>query len=140
MELIQVDNVREQITKLQKLIRVVDPHSHSTLTDGTVREIDFKFSPDMEYIEASNEVGLSFATNMKKFKKIIKSKSRFHTECDIYAIDESLLSMDGLKIIHDRPGHASLTVTKKMPIPDLINKLKVIAARMDKIGTMRIAP
>ncbi|MFA0811390.1 hypothetical protein [Microbulbifer epialgicus] len=94
----------------------------------------------MEYIEASNEVGLSFATNMKKFKKLIKSKSRFHTECDIYAIDEILLPMDGLKIVHYCPGHASLIVTKKMTIPDPINKFKLIADRMDKIGTMRIAP
>lgn len=140
MELIQIDDIREKITELKKLVRVVDPSSHSTLTNGSVRELDFKFSNDMEYIEPSLIVGLSFATNMKKFKKLLKSKSRFHSEVDIYAIDESLLSIEGLKIVHDRPGHASLTVTQKMPIATLIEKLEIIARRMDKIGRLRIEP
>ncbi len=46
MELIQIDDVREQIAELKKLIRVVDPKSHSTLTNGNVREVDFKFSSE----------------------------------------------------------------------------------------------
>lgn len=141
MDLIQIDDVREQITELKKLIRLVDPNSHATITNQTVREVDFKFSNDMEFVEASGEVGLSFATNMKKFKKLIKSKARFHTEIDIYAIDESiLLGVDGLKIIHARPGHASLTVTKRIRVPDLIKKLELVAGRMEKIGRMRVAP
>jgi len=140
MELIQIDDVRKQIIELKKLIRIVDLNSHATLTGDNVREVDFKFSSDMEYVEPSNDVGLSFATNMKKFKKLIKSKVRFHEEVDIYTIDKSMLIIDGLKIVHDRPGHASLTVTKKMRVLDLIKKLKKIAGNMDKIGRMRIAP
>jgi hypothetical protein len=141
MELIQIDDVREQITELKKLIRVVDPNSHATLTNQTIREVDFKFSNDMEFVEASRDTGLSFATNMKKFKKLIKSKARFHSEVDIYAIDESLLlAIDGLKIVHDRPGHVSLTVTRRISVPDLIKKLELVAGRMEKIGRMRVAP
>ena len=140
MELIQVDDVREQIMELKKLIRVVDPGTHATLTNGNVREVDFKFSSDMEYVEASNDVELSFATNMKKFKALIKSKARFHAEVDIYAIDElKLMGVDGLKILHDRPGHASLIVTKRMRVPDLIKKLEMIAGKMEKIGRMRVS-
>jgi len=141
MELIQIDDVRKQIIELKKLIRVVDPNSHATLTDGTVREVDFKLSDDMEYAEESREVGLSFATNMKKFKKLIKSKARFHEEVDIYAVDEmALLTVDGLKVIHDRPGHASLTVTERTSIPDLIERLETVAGKMEKIGRMRVSP
>ncbi len=140
MELIQIDDVREQITELKKLVRVVDPRSHATLTNHNVREVDFKFSSDMEYVEASRDVGLSFATNMKKFKKLIKSKARFHAEVDIYAIEESMLLVDGLKIVHDRPGHASLTVTKRTSVPELIKKLEVVARKLEKIGRMRVTP
>lgn len=140
MELIQIDDVREQITELKKLVRIVDPRTHATLTDDNVREVDFKFSNDMEYVEASRDVGLSFATNMKKFKKLIKSKARFHAEVDIYAIEESMLLVDGLKIVHDRPGHASLTVTKRTSVPELIKKLEVVARKLEKIGRMRVSP
>lgn len=141
MELIQIDDVREQITNLKKLIRVVDPRTHATLTNGNAREVDFKFSSDMEFVEPSSEVGLSFATNMKKFKTLIKSKARFHVEVDIYAIEElKLIGVDGLKVVHDRPGHASLTVTKRMRVPDLIKKLEIIAGKMEKIGRIRVAP
>lgn len=48
MELIQIDDVRKQIMELKKLVRVVDPDSHATLTNSGVRELDFKFSNDME--------------------------------------------------------------------------------------------
>lgn len=77
MELIQIDDIREQITELKKLIRVIDSRTHATLTNGNAREVDFKFSSDMEFVEPNSEVGLSFATNMKKFKVLIKSKARF---------------------------------------------------------------
>ncbi|TMO00087.1 hypothetical protein [Pseudoalteromonas sp. S558] len=94
----------------------------------------------MKYVEASSEVGLSFATNMKKFKKLIKSKARFHPEVDIYAIDETMLMVDGLRIVHDRLGHASLTVTKRTSVPELIKKLEIVARKLEKIGRMRVAP
>ncbi|SBS29198.1 hypothetical protein MSP8886_01472 [Marinomonas spartinae] len=139
MELIQVDDVRAQIAELKKLVRVVDPGTHPTLTNNGVREIDFKFSSDMEYVEASSDVGLSFATNMKKFKKLVQSKARFHAEMDIYTIDESMLQVDGLKIVHDRPGHASLTVTKRIRVPELIQKLEIVARKLEKIGRMRVS-
>ncbi len=138
MELIQVDDVRKQIVELRKLVRVVDASHHATLTDNTVREVDFSFSTDMEWVEADTNSGLSFATNMKKFKKLIKSKARFQAEVDIFVIDESLLIVEGLRIIHDRPGHASLTVTRRMKLPELIKKLEIVALKLESIGRVRI--
>ena len=140
MELIQVDDVRKNIVELKKIVRVVDPGTHATLTKDTVREVDFKFSQDMEWIEPSSEYGLSFATNMKKFKKLVKSKARFHQEIDIYAIDETMLVLEGLKLIHDRPGHASLTVTRRMKVPELIGKLETLSQRLESIGRLRVTP
>lgn len=138
MELIQVDDVRKQIVELRKLVRVVDPGHHATLTDNTARELDFSFSADMEWIEADTKSGLSFATNMKKFKKLVKSKARFQYEVDIFVIDERMLIVEGLKIIHDRPGHASLTVTRRMKVPELIQKLEIVSLKLESIGRMRV--
>jgi hypothetical protein len=138
VELIQVDDVRKQIVELKKLVRVVDPRHHATLTNNTVRELDFSFSKDMEWIEADANSGLSFATNMKKFKKLIKSKARFQSEVDIFVLEESMLHVEGLKIIHDRPGHASLTVTRRMKLPELIEKLGIVALKLESIGRMRV--
>ena len=107
--------------------------------DYTVREIDFSFSADMEWIEANTESGLSFATNMKNFKKLVKSKVRFQAEVDIFVIDESMLIVEGLRIIHDRPGHTSLTVTRRMKVPELIQKLETVALKLESIGRMRAA-
>ncbi len=139
MELIQVSDVRKQIVELKKIVRIVDKESHATLTDNAVRELDFKFSSDMEWVEKSTDAGLSFATNMKKFKKLIKSKARFNAEIDIYVIDKSRLIIDGLKLVHDRPGHASLTVTEKMRVPELVKKLELVAERMDSIGRIKVS-
>ena len=57
---------------------------------------------------------------MKNFKKLIKSKARFQVEVDLFVIDESMLMIEGLRIIHDKLGHASLTVTRRMKLPKLI--------------------
>lgn len=138
MELIQVDDVRKQIVELRKLVRVVDPGQHATLVENTVREVDFSFSSDKEWVEADSNSGLSFATNMKKFKKLVKSKARFQSEVDVFVIDESMLIVEGLRVVHDRPGHASLTVTRRMRVPELIQKLEIVALKLESIGRMRV--
>lgn len=141
MELIAVDDVRKQIAELSRLVRIVDPKAHPVLVNGSVRQVDFLLSVDMQYVEVSLDAGLSFATSMKKFKKLLQTKARFHSEVDIYAIDEnSLASIDGLRVIHDRPGHASLAVVRRMKLPDLVMRLEAVASKMEKVGTMRVTP
>lgn len=119
-------------------MRVVDANHHATLTGNTVREVDFSFSADMEWIVADTNSGLSFSTNMRKFKKLIKSKARFQAEVDIFVIDESILIVEGLRIIHDKSGHASLTVTRRMKLPELITKLEIVALKLESIGRVSI--
>lgn len=140
MELIQIDDVKKQIEELKKLVRVVSRGEHSTLVAKGVREVDFLFSKDMEWIEPSGQYGLSFATSIKKLKSILKTKARFVDEVEIYAIDSTSLVGDGLNVIFDRPGHASLTVTRRMKVADLIKKLEQIALKMDRVGRLRISP
>lgn len=139
MELVHINDIKEHITELKKLIRVVQVPSHATLVNKNIRQRDFVISKDQKFVEASSEKGLSFTTNMKKLKSLISLNKRYAKEVDIFSIDEfELMDIDGLKIIHDRSGHASLTVTKRMPISDLIKKLEIVADRMEKLGRMRL--
>jgi len=138
MELITMENLRHVIIELKKLVRISDPGGHRTLTQGTITPADFNLSQDGTFVNKDLTKGLSFATNMRKLKSIIKSKARFHTDIDIYAVDEHVGLPLGLKFIKDRPGHASLVVTQNMPTKDLVDKLEKVAMILEPIGTVRI--
>jgi len=43
-----------------------------------------------------------------------------------------------MKIVRDRPGHASLIVTQKMLLTDLIKNLELISQRAEHIGRIRV--
>lgn len=140
MELVTMEDLRHVIMDLKKFVRISDPGGHRTLTQGTVSSVDFNLSQDGLTVNADLTKGLSFATNMKKLKSIIKSKARFHTDIDIYAVDEYVSLPTGLKFIKDRPGHASLVVTQNMTIDELIKKLEKVAIILESIGTVRVKP
>lgn len=139
VEIIQVDDVRKQIVELKKLIRVVDPGQHALLINGSVREVDFRLSRDLQWVEPDESVGLSFATSMQKFKSLLKLKRRFVNQVDVYAVEESTVHIDGLRFIHDRPGHVSLVVTKHMKVSELVEKLEMLALQMQSIGRMMVS-
>lgn len=138
MEYIQVDDVAHQIETLKRLVRISDPKTSPTLVNGGIREIDFDISSDLEWVNPNQTKGLSFATSMKKFKRIIKTKARFVSEIDVYAIDESEFFDDGLRFNHDSPGHASLVVTRKMKVAELISKLENLSKKMEPIGKIKV--
>lgn len=140
MELIQVDDIRQQLVELRRIVRVADPGGHATLHDGRPRLLDFQFSSDMQWIEADLTKGLSFATSMKRLKSVLSTRGRFQTTLDIYVIDEERLSIEGLRLIHDRPGHASLVVARRMRVDELIVRLDRLAYLMEYIGTIRTSP
>lgn len=119
MELVTMEDIRHIIIELKKFVRIADPGGHSTLTQGSVSPADFNLSEDRARVNKDLTKGLSFATNMRKLKSIIKSKARFHTDIDIYAVDEHVALPVGLRFIKDRPGHASLVVTQDMSTEDL---------------------
>ena len=112
-------------------IRITDPGSHRTLVNGSVRPADFNIDNNETRVKADRTKELSFATSMKKLKSIIKSKSRFFSDINIYSIDEFVRLPDGLQFIKDRPGHVSLVVTKDMETKALIEKLEVVARSME---------
>lgn len=140
MELIQVDDIRHQLVELRRIARIADPGGHATLHDGRPRLLDFQFSSDMQWIEPDLTKGLSFATSMKRLKSVLNTRSRFHPTLDVYVIDEEKLTMEGLRLIHDRPGHASLVVARRMRVSELIDRLDRLAYLMEYIGTIRTSP
>lgn len=141
MEIIQIDDVRVQIVELKKLVRVVEPGQHPVLEDGTsVRQADFQFSKDRQWVEENLTTGLSFVTSMKKFKQLIKLRQRHVAQVDIYAIDEHAVHLEGLRFIHDKPGHVSLVVSLRMKVVELISRLEVLASKMEPVGRMWVSP
>lgn len=140
MEFIQVGDVEEQIVTLKKLVRISDPGVNPLLTANSIRAVDFDISKDFEWVNPNPTVGLSFATSMKQFKKLVKSKGRFFNEIDVYAIDDNEFFEEGLRFIRDSPGHASLTVTRKMKVGELISKLEKLSKMMESIGKIKVNP
>lgn len=139
MEYIFVDDVREHIQTLQKYVRPVGSTEHPMLFEGSVRDVDFVLSNDKQWVEPSLAHGLSFATSMKKFKSVFKLKARRFEEVDVYALDDQSPLPADMKIVRDRPGHASLVVTKRMTVKQLIDKLETLAGISEHIGSIKVS-
>jgi hypothetical protein len=104
MEYISVDDVRKHVEVLKKYLRPVGPSEHPALypPDG-IRDADFAFSPDRRTVLPSPK-GLSFATSMKQFKRILSLKARHFDEVIVYAFDDATPIPNGLAILRDRPA------------------------------------
>lgn len=139
MEYIFLDDVKVHILELKKYVRPVGITEHPTLFEGGIRGVDFVISEDKKWVLPSLEHGLSFATNMKKLKSIYKLKARRFQEVDIYAIDDLTPLPPNMRIIRDRPGHASLVVTTKISVEELIKNLEIIANRAEHIGRIKVS-
>ena len=140
MEYIVFEDMRRHIEVLKKFTRPVGIGEHPTLYDGGLRDnIDFKISEDGRWVEPG-PLGLSFATSMKSFKRILKIKGRFYTEVAIYAIDAMTPLASFFKTVPDSPGHLSLTVVERTLRSVVINELEKLADKMEKIGVIKITP
>ncbi len=139
MEYIFLDDVKVHIETLKKYVRPIGFSEHPTLFDGGVRGVDFVLSPDKKWVEPSYEHGLSFATSMKKFKGVYKLKARRFSEVDVFAIDDMTRLPENMEIKRDRPGHASLVVTKRMPVSELITNLEDLARVAEHIGRIKVS-
>ena len=141
MEYIFEDDLNQHLEVLRKYIRPIGPKEHPFLTKkGGVREVDFLISEDGQWVLPSNEKGLSFCTSLKQFRIVKKFKQAIFQEIDVYAIDDMTPLPPNMRLIRDKPGHASLVVTQKMPLTDLISGLTTLVARAEHIGRIRIKP
>lgn len=140
MEYIFLDDVRRHIDELRKYIRPAGASEHPLLVNGGIRPVDFLLSDDKKWVLPSNDHGLSFATSMKKLRSVFSLKARLFAEVDIYAIDDLTVLPDGMRMIRDRPGHASLVVTQRMSVETLVKQLQELSNRAERIGRIRISP
>ena len=104
-----------------------------------VRELDYLFSPDFNWVLDSNEMGLSFSAHWQHLKDMYNYKKRRNkgANIDVYWTFEEADLPSGLAFVPDptdrKKWHYFLVVTKKMRVSELAGKLQWMADHMAKI-------
>ena len=110
---------------------------HNEVLYKGVREGDWFFSENREWILPNDQAGLSFSSTFKNLKDVYRLKSRWNpgAQIDIHWVMERVDTPQGLKFVPDRDkkGHYFLTVTEPMLLITLIKKLKIVARQMSVI-------
>lgn len=144
-----LDDLREVIKEYQGLLaRPTRRLSHPTLyrrrdvQEGDrliqgVRVKDWLFSADENWVLPHDQMGLSFSSHWQHLKGVYKMKQKWNkgSKIDVYWVLESADLPAKLKFEPDRSkkGHYFLTVTERMTLTELVDKLKWIADRMSTI-------
>lgn len=144
-----LDDLREVITEYEGLLarptrrlshptlyRRRDVQEHDRLIQG-VRVKDWLFSADEQWVLPHDQMGLSFSSRWQHLKGVLKMKQKWNkgAKIDVFWVLESADLPSKLKFEPDRgkKGHYFLTVTERMTLVELVDKLKWIADRMSTI-------
>ncbi|TQV71331.1 hypothetical protein FKG94_19650 [Exilibacterium tricleocarpae] len=118
------------------LYRKRDVQDGDTLVKG-VRKKDWLFSEDGQWILAHDQMGLSFSSRWQHLKGVYKMKEKHNQGAvvDVYWILEEADLPPKMKFVPDRgkKGHYLLTVTERITLQQLVDKLKWVADRMSVI-------
>ena len=120
------------------LYRKRDVNKGETVTKG-VRVKDWCLSEDYKWALPHDQMGLSFSSTFSNLKSVYKFKQKYNPSraIHIHWVLEKADIPKGLKFVQDkRPGkksHWFLTVSEKMPVSQLVVKLKMVAHRMSII-------
>ncbi|MEJ2373215.1 MAG: hypothetical protein P8Y16_05405, partial [Sulfurimonas sp.] len=104
-----------------------------------VRVRDWCLSDDLKWVLPHDQMGLSFSATFSNLKSVYKFKQKHNPgrTIHIHWVLERADIPDGLKFVQDRrPGkksHWYLTVTERMLVSQLVDKLKMVANRMSVI-------
>ena len=145
-----VDDIKEIIKDLEGMIltRPTLRLSHPTLyrkrdtAKGDiilqgVREQDWFFSADKKWVLPHDQMGLSFSANFKNLKRVYRNKKRYNPEkqVNVYWVLEQADLPPGMLFVKDKKDddHYFLTVTERVTLFKLVQKLKAIARRMSVI-------
>jgi hypothetical protein len=113
--------------------RDIDVKEGAKLVQG-IQVGDYCFSNCLNWVEAHNQMGLSFSSNWSHLKSIYKLKSSKNPgkSIDVYWVLEKADIPTDMKFVKDANDdrHYFLTVTKKMTVNDLVKKLQWVADRM----------
>ena len=106
-----------------------------------VRDGDWFFSENKEWVLLHDQMGLSFSSTYKNLKDVYRLKGRWNpgVQIDIHWVLERPDLPPDLKFAADREkkGHYFLTVTEPMLLETLIGKLKILARQMSVIRGCR---
>ena len=150
-----LDNLRDKIKEYEGLLARPTRHlSHPTLyrkrdvQEGDVllkgvREKDWFFSEDGKWVLPHDQMGLSFSSHWQHLKGVFKMKEKHNTGAAInvyWVLEEADLPAQ-MKFVPDRKkkGHYLLTITERMTLHQLVQKLKLVAHRMSVIKDARKA-
>lgn len=115
------------------LYRRRDVQEGDVLIQG-VRKNDWLFSIDEKWVLPHDQMGLSFSSHWQHLKGVYKMKEKhnFGAAVHVYWVLEKADLPPDMKFEPDRKkkGHYLLTITKKMPLHQLVAKLKWVADRM----------
>jgi hypothetical protein len=118
------------------LYRKRDVGKNEILYKG-VRDGDWFFSENKEWVLPHDQMGLSFSSTFKNLKDVYRLKGKWNpgAQIDVHWVMERPDLPDGMKFVADRDkiGHYFLTVTGPMILPTLIKKLKILARQMSII-------
>ncbi|MES2825305.1 MAG: hypothetical protein V4732_17005 [Pseudomonadota bacterium] len=146
-----IDDLREEIKELENILMRPTPRlSHPTLyrkrdvSEGEViikgvRVKDWCLSEDLKWALPHDQMGLSFSATFSNLKSVYKFKQKHNpgNAIHIHWVLETADIPAGLKFVQDkRPGkkaHWFLTVTDRILLSQLVQKLKMVANRMSII-------
>ena len=141
-----LEDLREYIKSIGKFYsRPTERGAHPTLYIGKnqngvvqgIRKRDYLFSQDENWVLPDEHMGLSFSAHWQHLKRIYRLKKKLTKgkPIDVYWVLEKADIPSGLKFVQDPkdPQHYLLTVTERMHVSVLAQKLKWLADRMSKI-------
>lgn len=144
-----LEDLREIIKTFQGFVaRPTVGTNHPTLYDPQtvpageklvqgLRVKDWCLSPDFQWVLPHSQMGLSFSSNWQHLKGLHKmlQKRNPGTAVQVYWVLEAADIPPGLAFVPDnrKKGHHFLTVTDKMLVHQLVEKLYWIADRMSVI-------
>lgn len=144
-----LDDLKKVISELEGFVaRPVIKGNHPTLypeiSEGKfktvygVRVVDYLLSSDGKWALPHKQKGLSFSTNWKELKRVHRLFSRVPGRViDVHWVLQGSDLPENMKFEEDfnpkKKGHCFLTITRKMPIHQLVSNLKWVANRMSVI-------
>ena len=117
------------------LYRIRDTAEHDIILQG-VRVKDWFFSADKKWVLPHDQMGLSFSSSFNALSKVYKGKKKHNPgkQVNVYWVLEQADLPPGMAFVQDRDnkreGHYFLTVTERIPLFKLVQKLKALARRM----------
>ena len=140
------EDLREYIKTLGKICARPTPegshptpyihHSQGRMIQG-VREKDYFFTADKQWVLPHSQMGLSFSAHWSHLKDQLKIKNKHNKgkAINVFWILEEADIPEGLKFEADKkdPKHYLLTVTEKILVSHLAQKLSWVADRMTVI-------